>query len=64
MSPGDLCIYGRARYRFVRAGCATNMASCPNGEHAATILPLDRRDQPKYGERGTYCVDIRGVSPL
>lgn len=61
MSPGDICYHGKARYRFVRAGCATNMSNCPNGEHAATILPLDSKDRPKHGEHGTYCVDIRGL---
>lgn len=66
MNPGDLCVYGRRRdqYRFVRVGCATNMSNCPNGEHAATILPLDSKGRPKHGERGTFCVDIRGVSAV
>lgn len=32
-------LHGLRRHTVVRAGCATDMADCPNGDRAVTIIP-------------------------
>lgn len=58
----NLARWKRSTVEVRRPGCATSMETCPHGDEAVTIQPLDTRGRPKPG--GTVCARLSELEPI